>query len=227
MEYYYKTLASAFILGKYDKHLPINISNRLFSVLGEEEKEYLIEYGRKNESDFYIFKRSIIRPRVQHVLSYMHSLHFQNLLDIGSGRGSFLFPFMEQFPFIEVTSVDLQPEKCDVFNYINTGGYSGLKCLTQDATKLSFNDNAFDVVTALEVLEHIPNAKLAFKEIIRVAKSQVIISVPSKEDDNPEHIHLLTKNIFIQWITEISSLKYKFKEVKGHLIIIVKKQINA
>jgi len=134
---------------------------------------------------------------------------------------------MEQFPFIEVTSVDLQPEKCDVFNYINTGGYSGLKCLTQDATKLSFNDNAFDVVTALEVLEHIPNAKLAFKEIIRVAKSQVIISVPSKEDDNPEHIHLLTKNIFIQWITEISSLKYKFKEVKGHLIIIVKKQINA
>lgn len=52
------------------------------------------------------------------------------------------------------------------------------------------HENSFDVITMLEVLEHIPEAEKAITEICKVARYFVIISTPSKVDENPEHIHL-------------------------------------
>ena len=46
-------------------------------------------------------------------------------------------------------------------------------------------------ITLLEVLEHIPNVGQAIKNACRIASKYIILTVPSKEDDNPEHIHLL------------------------------------
>ena len=47
-----------------------------------------------------------------------------------------------------------------------------------DATSLDFPDRSFDLVLAIEVLEHIPNPERALREIARVAKSDVVVSVP-------------------------------------------------
>src|SRR5829696_7747229 len=59
-----------------------------------------------------------------------------------------------------------------------------------DTTQLPFDDAQFDVVTLLEVLEHIPDTAAALKQACRVARRFVVLSVPSKPDNNPEHIHL-------------------------------------
>ena len=53
-------------------------------------------------------------------------------------------------------------------------------------------DHSVDIVTLLEVLEHIPDVEKAVAAV-RMARKYVVVSVPSKEDNNPEHIHLLTK----------------------------------
>lgn len=42
-----------------------------------------------------------------------------------------------------------------------------------------FEDNKFDIVTALDVLEHLENAHLALNEALRVAKKAVIVSLPN------------------------------------------------
>ena len=49
-----------------------------------------------------------------------------------------------------------------------------------DARDLPFEDQSFDIVTAYEVLEHMPfaDALIALREMRRVAKGYVIISVP-------------------------------------------------
>lgn len=44
---------------------------------------------------------------------------------------------------------------------------------------LKFEDNQFDVVTALDVLEHLDHPHEAFHELCRVAKKTVIISLPN------------------------------------------------
>ena len=57
-----------------------------------------------------------------------------------------------------------------------------------DATNLPFVDGAFVVVNMLEVIEHISAAGQAIREAVRVARRHVLLNVPSKPDENPEHI---------------------------------------
>ena len=46
-------------------------------------------------------------------------------------------------------------------------------------SKLPFDDNSFDVVTALDVLEHLDNPHQALQELIRIARKSVLISLPN------------------------------------------------
>lgn len=92
------------------------------------------------------------------------------ILDIG---GSSLF-MSEQLanlsPRYDLTAIDILPRP-DKFQ----GTY-----IQGDATKMEFDDNAFDVVIGTDVLEHIPIEKkeALVRESIRVAKSFVILAAP-------------------------------------------------
>lgn len=52
-----------------------------------------------------------------------------------------------------------------------------LQCNLEE--KLPFEDDSFDVVTALDVIEHLNDPHSALKELCRVAKKSVIISLPN------------------------------------------------
>ncbi len=45
--------------------------------------------------------------------------------------------------------------------------------------KLQFEDGAFDIVVALDVLEHVENFHFAFSELLRICKSSLIIGLPN------------------------------------------------
>ena len=76
------------------------------------------------------------------------------------------------------------------------------------------------MVTLLEVLEHIPEVDKAVVAAVKIAKKYVAVSVPSKPDDNPEHIHLLTKGILTELFTSAGCTKLHFSGVNGHLIMM-------
>ncbi len=80
-----------------------------------------------------------------------------------------------------------------------------------------------DVVTLLEVLEHIPNVEAAVRNAVRIAKQCIVVSVPSKPDDNPEHIHLLTKDKLTALFNEAGCVKLHFSGVPEHLILVASK----
>lgn len=46
--------------------------------------------------------------------------------------------------------------------------------------KLPYKDNSFDLVLSTEVLEHLEDPKIALKEIFRVSKKYVLLSVPNE-----------------------------------------------
>lgn len=50
----------------------------------------------------------------------------------------------------------------------------------EDIQNLSFKDKSFDIVLCQQVLEHTPNPPKAISELKRVAKKQLIISVPNE-----------------------------------------------
>lgn len=72
----------------------------------------------------------------------------------------------------------------------------------------------------LEVLEHIPEVDKTVEAAVKMARKYVVVSVPSKEDDNPEHIHLLTKDILTKLFADAGYTKLHFSGVNGHLIMV-------
>jgi 2-polyprenyl-3-methyl-5-hydroxy-6-metoxy-1,4-benzoquinol methylase len=53
-----------------------------------------------------------------------------------------------------------------------------LEFRVEEATSLSFEDDAFDIACAIEVLEHVPDPEATLREMARVARRHLLVSVP-------------------------------------------------
>lgn len=97
----------------------------------------------------------------------------QNVLEVGAGEGEVLVRVMQRFPSAVVRGIDLPDD-----GLAEIWTQRGLPIAVGDATSLEFADRSFDLVMAIEVLEHIPDPARALREIARVASSDVVLSVP-------------------------------------------------
>jgi SAM-dependent methyltransferase len=97
----------------------------------------------------------------------------QRILEVGVGEGHVTARVRERFPEASIIGVDLPDEEL-------AGDWraAGLACVFGDATRLPVPDGAFDLVLAIEVLEHIPSPDAALREIARVCSGTFIASVP-------------------------------------------------
>lgn len=190
-------------------------------VLTDGELQEIVEIGVRTGQKLYPFKTGKAElPRVRRVMSFLHGVEFETLLDVGSGRGVFLLPFMEEFPGVKITSLDLLEKRVVFLNELAAGGYSQLTAMQKNLCDQPFPEGSFDVVTLLEVLEHIPEVDKAIEAAVKMAKQYVVVTVPSKPDDNPEHIHLLTKDILTDLFHRAGCRKLHFGGVEGHLFLV-------
>jgi hypothetical protein len=70
-------------------------------------------------------------------------------------------------------------------------------------------------------MEHLPMPALAAAEAVRVARHFVIASVPSKEDDNPEHLQLFNRRSFEALWLNAGARGVKVDYVLNHMIALV------
>lgn len=228
LDRYYIKYAVAYILGNLKRTdklglLPNNLLEKPLDLYESEDFLSVINLGEKLNVKLYHFKKTDrLLPRVNKTIGFLKSLYFESLLDVGSGRGVFLLPFLEEFPYVKVTSFDILDKRYEMLNDISLGGINNLTVYKQDICNLTAIKKSVDVVTMLEVLEHIPNVKKAIENAVKIAKQYVVVTVPSKEDDNPEHIHLLTKNLLTQYFNDAGVKKLSFDGVNGHLFMVAK-----
>lgn len=187
------------------------------------EKKYA---GVENppEMKMHYFKAKEDLPRVKVVLSFLQGIvpvgQCKSLLDVGSGRGVFLFPLLREFPDIDVTSLDILLHRVALHECLNAGGIGNLHPRLADICTCDARDKSFDVVTMLEVMEHIPDTVSVVRNAIRLARKYVIVSVPSKPDDNPEHIHLFTPQQLEKLFVDNGCTKVKFMSVTNHTVMV-------
>jgi hypothetical protein len=74
--------------------------------LGDDQLEMLIRLGRAHELRLHRFKRTMGLARVAKVLGALKGINPAELLDIGSGRGAFVWPLLDAFPWLPVTTLD-------------------------------------------------------------------------------------------------------------------------
>ena len=224
----YARLAAAYVRGKLACEPLVHEPEAVFLMtapledLREPDLEALIRLGRERGLRLHRFKRTMGLPRVARVLGALKGIGPAGLLDIGSGRGAFLWPLLDAFPWLPVTALDRLEHRVAGIQAVHDGGVESLTAVRGDVTALAFEDASFDVVTLLEVLEHVPETARALAEVCRVARRFVVLSVPSQPDNNPEHIHLFSAAILEPLLRTAGATRVTFDHAPGHLIAVAK-----
>ena len=216
---YYLRLAVAYIRGELPEladQYPETLSS-----LEQEVLEKIFYIGKDKGLKVHRFKKTMPLPRISKSIGILLGIQPSNLLDIGTGRGVFLIPLLEAIPALAITCIDLLDHRIATLESLKKGGIGNITRLKMNTTKLSFEAEQFDMVTALEVLEHIEQLEQAIGEICRVARRHILFSVPSKEDDNPEHIHLLTLERLQPLFSQNGFGRIKASSVHNHLLGLV------
>jgi ubiquinone/menaquinone biosynthesis C-methylase UbiE len=208
-ERYYLDLAAAFVRGK-------------IADAPQLPPAELMQFGLQAGLRLHKFKRSSELPRVRRVLGMLRGLAPRELLDLGSGRGVFLWPLLDAFPWLPVVALDRDPRRAEDLHAVARGGIERLTALQGDVCRLPFADDSMDVVTFLEVLEHLPQPARAAAEAVRVARRWVIVSVPSKEDDNPQHIQLFARDSLSALLRKAGARRIHFETVLNHWVALAR-----
>lgn len=202
-KYYYRSILDSYVRGRFDGSC----------------YEGLQSY-QQNAIRMFHFKRKQLNDRQQVSLNLLKSLSHGSFLMVGPGRGTMLYPLMDTVNS-KITAIDNDPDVINELMHIIYGRlFSNFTCKYEDVCWMGYKDDSFDTVVALEVLEHVKDYRQAVDEIRRVSKKHIVISVPSKEDHNPEHINLFTKEELEELF---SGCKIKFIDVKDHYLLLVTK----
>jgi 2-polyprenyl-3-methyl-5-hydroxy-6-metoxy-1,4-benzoquinol methylase len=100
----------------------------------------------------------------------------RSLLDVGCGEGVLVHRWALSMPATRVVGIDLEEES------IQAGWADrqapNLEYRTMPAEDLPFAEDEFDVATAIEVLEHVPDPEHTVAEMARCAERHLLVSVP-------------------------------------------------
>ena len=182
----------------------------------------LLEHARRRGLKLHRFKRTATLPRVRAVLGVLRGIAPATLVDIGSGRGVFLWPLLDAFPGLGVTAIERDERHVAHLAAVQRGGIRHLITVHANAARLPFEDAAFDVATVLEVLEHQRDPLPLAREAVRIAQRFVIATVPSKEDDNPEHVQLFTGASLSGLFLAAGARAVKIDHVLNHIVAIAR-----
>ena len=223
--HYYQHLAAAFVRGSAlfggTVSLPETLLHKPLDSLTNEQLESIITIGAEFGLRLHKFKRTHeTLPRVRRVLGILQGIAPESLLDVGSGRGAFLWPCLNTFPRLPVTVCEIDPVRIRLYEAVQKGGIDRLLFHQSDLVTMILPDRSFDVVTMLEVLEHLERPWEAIQAGLRLASRHLVVSVPSKEDDNPTHIHFLNKPKLEALFKNAGCQRIRFDGVPGHLILI-------
>jgi len=206
MERYFTELAGAFVRGRL------------------RNQSATLEDGLQSGLRLHKFKADTQLPRVQRILGILHGMTPQRLLDVGSGRGTFLWPLLESFPELAVTAIDVSPQRAADLAAVRRGGITRLTVAQMSAEQMGFGPKSFDVVTMLEVLEHMLSPQAALRCAVSVARCFVLMSVPSVPDDNPEHLRLFTPEQLRDMAKDAGAVRTTIEHVLNHRIVIIRVQ---
>lgn len=129
------------------------------------------------------------RVRNAHVLNLVQRLPLPSkarVLDLGSGRGVALFWLARHHPDWSLIGIDLDPVMAGSSSLAaKRGGWTNLTFIQGSVNSLSDEDQQYDLVLCVDVLEHITDDVGLLQQIARVLKPEgyLVLHVPRRRQD--------------------------------------------
>jgi len=143
----------------------------------------------------------------------------QSLLDVGCGEGVLTAKWA---PRIEGRVVGIDLDDPQLHAEWAKRQAPNLEYMVMKAENLPFADDEFDVATAIEVLEHVPDPEHTVSEMARVARRWLIVSVPREPlwrglnmargaylkdlGNTPGHLNHWSKRGFVQLLSRYGTV---------------------
>jgi len=144
-----------------------------------------------------------------------------SVLDIGCGEGVLTLEWAERLGDGRVVGIDLDDPKLRAEWAARTR--PNLEFRVEEATSLSFRDDEFDMVAAIEVLEHVPDPEATVAEMARVARRRLLASVPREPlwralnmargaylrdlGNTPGHVNHWSKRAFVSLLSRYGTVE--------------------
>ena len=122
------------------------------------------KYDTKNPLKRALLKRFLDRTR-----RIVDSPGVRSVLDVGTGEGLFWLHDAGR----EVVGVDVRMDALR-----EAASHGVVRPVRGSAYELPFDDSSFDLVVAIEILEHLESPERAAAELSRVSRSRVLVTVP-------------------------------------------------
>jgi ubiquinone/menaquinone biosynthesis C-methylase UbiE len=149
----------------------------------------------------------------------------KNILDIGCATGEYCQKLNSHG--FKCIGIDNNPK------YIKKANESGLEAYVMDGTSLEFPDNSFDTIIIFEVLEHVKDPEGILKEAKRVARKNILVTVPNSTGVSTlgkfgltydhmldeDHINFFTKSDLEQMLKKYFK-EFEVKELEPMVVCI-------
>jgi SAM-dependent methyltransferase len=137
-----------------------------------------------------------------------------NILDAGSGFGQYTYWLSGKFPKSKILSVDVKDEQvADCNNFFQTIERKNVKFEVADLTKF-VRENNFDLALSVDVMEHILEDVLVFKNIHASLKQGGMLLISTPSDQGGSDVHEDSEGSFIG---EHVRDGYNIKEIEDKL----------
>jgi len=99
-----------------------------------------------------------------------------SVLDVGCGEGVLVQRWARAVPDARMVGIDL--EEASIQAGWAAHAAPNLEYRVMEAANLPFGENEFDLASAIEVLEHVPDPEHTLAEMARCAERHLLVSVP-------------------------------------------------
>jgi 2-polyprenyl-3-methyl-5-hydroxy-6-metoxy-1,4-benzoquinol methylase len=178
-----------------------------------------------NTYDKYGSSNSVVRRLMSGFQSALDELWEraapESILDVGCGEGVLTAAWAERLGDGRVVGIDLEDPKLRAEWAERTR--PNLEFRAEEATSLSFDDDEFDMATAIEVLEHLPAPEATVAEMARVARRWLLVSVPREPlwrglnvargaylrdlGNTPGHVNHWSKRAFVSLLSRYGTVE--------------------
>jgi 2-polyprenyl-3-methyl-5-hydroxy-6-metoxy-1,4-benzoquinol methylase len=145
----------------------------------------------------------------------------ESVLDVGCGEGVLTVEWAERLGERRIVGIDLDDPKLRV--EWEKRSRDNLEFRAEEATRLSFEDDEFDLAAAIEVLEHVPDPEATVAEMARVARHHLLVSVPREPlwrglnmargaylrdlGNTPGHVNHWSKRAFVSLLSRYGTVE--------------------
>ena len=157
----------------------------------------------------------------------------ESVLDVGCGEGVLTVEWAERLGDTQVgadaprgtggrvVGIDLDDPK--LRTEWEQRSRPNLEFRAEEATRLSFADSEFDLASAIEVLEHVPEPEATVAEMARVARRHLLVSVPREPlwralnvargaylrdlGNTPGHVNHWSKRAFVSLLSRYGTVE--------------------